>query len=154
MKTYIYVIATAVSLFATSMTGAQEIEKPCISIGGQAMGQFYNENGDVLAPMFGTFAATRATVKSQKKTLTGVLLEMEHVFTTSDGGGVRTRDIAELTDIPGKKDSHLLEVTYTIVESFGRLKGYRGTFNSYGAIKLGMGEGLLRYSGQICQSQG
>ena len=74
---------------------------------------------------------------------------MEHVFTTSKGGVVRTRDEAELTGVPGKKDVYMLELAYTVAESFGHLKGYAGTFNSFGLFNMGIGEALVRYFGEI-----
>jgi hypothetical protein len=101
---------------------------------GEALGQFYNTK-DVGAAMSGTWAAARGTVVSQKPTATGLDLEMEHVFSTSDGGVVRTRDIAQLTAIPGKGDAYMLELSHAVVEAFGRLKGYSGTLNSYGLFR-------------------
>jgi hypothetical protein len=34
--------------------------------------------------------------------------------------------------------------------TFGRLKGYAGTFKSYGLFKAGSGEVLVRYGGHVC----
>lgn len=151
MKWLIYALAISAGLFGANLTSAQAAENACIPIGGEALGQFYNDNKDVVAAMSGTWAAARGAVKSQKQTPTGLSLEMEHVFSTSDGGVVKTQDKAELTAIPGKTDAYMLELAYTVVESFGRLKGYAGTFNSYGLFKMGSGEALVRYSGQICK---
>jgi hypothetical protein len=151
MKRSIYALAVCAALLGTGVTGARAAESSCVPVGGEALGQFYNDTKDVVAAMSGTWAAARGTVLSQKQTPTGLSLEMEHVFSTSDGGVVRTRDQAELTAVPGKKDTYMLELAYTVVESFGRLKGYTGTFNSYGLIKTGSGEALVRYSGQICK---
>ncbi len=150
MKRLSYALAISAGLFSANLMKAQAAEAACIPIGGEALGQFYNDGKDVVAPMMGTFAAARGTVKSQKQTATGLSLEMEHIFSTSDGGVVRTKDKAELTSIPGKADVYMLELAYTVVESFGRLKGYTGTFNSYGLFKMGSGEALVRYNGQIC----
>jgi hypothetical protein len=130
---------------------AQAADSNCVTIGGEALGQFYNNAKDVVAAMSGTWAAARGTVVSQKSTPTGLNLEMEHVFSTSDGGVVRTRDIAQLTAIPAKGDAYMLELSYTVVEAFGRLKGYSGTFNSYGLFRKDSGEALVRYFGQVCK---
>ena len=97
----------------------------------------------------GTWTSARGTVTSERKTTTGLVLGMVHVFTTSDGGVVRTRDVAERTAVPGKKDTYMLELAYTVVASFGYLKGYTGTFNSFGLLNMGTGEALVRYSGEI-----
>jgi hypothetical protein len=101
--------------------------------------------------MSGTWAAPRGSLLNQKQSDAGMSLEMEHVFAASDGGVVRTHDQAELTAVAGKKDAYMLELSYTVVEAFGRLKGYGGTFHSFGLYKAGSGEALVRYSGQLCR---
>jgi hypothetical protein len=151
MKRLMFGVTLCAALLGAGESGAREAEGSCVPIGGEALGQFYNDSKDVVAPMSGTWAAARGTVLSQKQTPTGLSLEMEHVFSTSDGGVVRTHDQAELTAVPGKRDTYMLELAYTVVESFGRLKGYAGTFNSYGLFKMGSGEVLVRYNGQICK---
>ena len=151
MKKLNCVIAVAAGLIAANLSRALAAEKQCIPIGGEALGQFYNEGNDVVAAMMGTWASARGTVKSQKKTATGPDLAMEHVFSSNAGGVVRTRDAAELTEVPGKKNTYMLELTYTVVEFFGNVKGYAGTFNSFGLLKLGTGEALVRYFGEICK---
>lgn len=144
-------LALTACLCALGASGAQAADKHCAPMGGEALGQFYNAGNEVIAAMSGTWTAARGTVKSQKQTATGLLLGMEHVFSTGDGAVVRTKDVAELTAVPGKKDTYMLELAYTVVESFGRFKGYTGTFNSYGLINLGTGEALVRYVGEICK---
>lgn len=151
MKTIIAALALAASATLTTIPTAHAADKACIPIGGEALGQFYNEGKDVLGAMMGTWTSTRGTVKSEKKTATGISLEMEHVFSTNSGGVVRTRDVAEMTAVPGKKDSYMLEVTYTVVEALGPFKGYAGTFNSFGLIKTNTGQALVRYEGEICK---
>ena len=151
MKKLTYTMVLSAGMIAANATGALAVEKQCIPIGGEALGQFYNDGNDVAAAMMGTWASARGTVKSQKKTATGLALEMEHVFSSSAGGVVRTRDVAELTEVPGKKDTYMLELAYTVVEFFGNVKGYTGTFNSFGLLKLATGEALVRYSGEICK---
>jgi hypothetical protein len=151
MKKLTHAIVLSAGMIAANATGALAAEKQCIPIGGEALGQFYNDGNDVVAAMMGTWASARGTVKSQKKTATGLALEMEHVFSSSAGGVVRTRDVAELTEVPGKKDAYMLELAYTVVESFGNVKGYAGTFNSFGLLKLGTREALVRYFGEICK---
>ena len=151
MKKVIYAAILSACLIAANAVVALAAEKQCIPIGGEALGQFYNDGNDVVAAMMGTWASARGTVKSQKKTATGLELAMEHVFSSGSGGVVRTRDVAELTEVPGKKDTYVLELAYTDVESFGNVKGYAGTFNSVGLLKAGTGEALVRYSGEICK---
>ena len=133
------------------MSGASAAGGRCIPIGGTALGQFFNDGKDVLAPMFGTWSATRGTVVSQEVTTTGLLLGMEHAFSTDKGGVVTTRDKVVLTTIPGFVNDYGLNITYTVNEAFGPLKGYSGTFNSYGRVNMDTGEAVVRYSGQLCQ---
>jgi hypothetical protein len=144
-------LALAVGATFTAVPTANAADKACVPIGGEALGQFCNEGKDVTGAMMGTWTSTRGTVKSEKRTATGISLEMEHVFSTNTGGVVRTRDIAEMTAVPGKKDSYMLEVTYTVVEALGAFKGYTGTFNSFGLIKTNTGQALVRYEGEICK---
>lgn len=151
MKKFTLTIAVAAVSSVAQAGLAQAADKTCIPIGGEALGQFYNDGKDVIGVMMGTFASTRGSVKSEKKTATGMLLEMEHVFSSNTGGVVRTKDVAELTAVPGKKDAYMLQVSYTIGESFGNLKGYSGTFNSFGLIQLDSGQALVRYTGEICK---
>lgn len=151
MKTITHPLALALGLLAANVSGAHAADRQCLPVGGEALGQFFNGNNDVIAVMGGTWAAARGTVKSQEKTAVGLSLAMEHAFSTSDGGVVRTNDVAELTEIPGKKDTYMLELRYTVVESFGRLKGYAGTFTSFGLINMASGQVLVRYSGEICR---
>ncbi len=150
MKNLLTGIAICIALLAGA-TGAQAENKQCLPIGGTALGQFFNDGKDVLGAMSGTWNSTRGTVVSEEKTATGLLLGMEHAFSTSAGGVVTTRDKVVLTTIPGSENDYGLDIAYTVVESFGHLKGYTGTFNSYGRINTGTGEAVVRYRGQLCK---
>ncbi len=88
MKKLTYAMVLSAGMIAANATGALATEKQCIPIGGEALGQFYNDGADVMAAMMGTWASARGTVKSQRKTATGLALEMEHVFSSSAGGVV------------------------------------------------------------------
>jgi len=47
----------------------------------------------------------------------------------------------------------MIEITYHVKEdsTSGQLKGYAGTFNSYGLVDMENFEGVIRYSGEICK---
>ena len=150
MKKSMYALAISASLLALGAPGASATEN-CIPIGGMVAGQFYDGGKQVIGAMAGTWAATHGTVVSEKKTATGILLGMEHAFSTSRGGVVRTRDKVVLTTVPGKKGVYALDITYTVAEAFGHLKGYTGSFNSFGRINLNTGEAVVRYAGQLCK---
>lgn len=151
MKSIFFGLGAATALLCLPVSSGFAAERECLPIGGVALGQFYSGGKEALAHTAGTWASTRGSVKNQKETSTGLRLEMEHAFTTADGALISSRDDVELTKIPGKKDTYLLEVAYTVNESYGRLKGYGGTFHSRGAIDLATGEALLRYSGKLCK---
>jgi len=141
----------AALMLAAAPVSAEAAGDNCVPIGGTALGQFFNDGKDVIGAMSGTWSAVRGTVVSQKKTPTGLDLGMEHVFSTGEGGVVRTLDDVTLTTIPGQENDYGLDIAYTVVESFGHLKGYTGTFNSYGRLNAATGEGVVRYSGQLCK---
>ncbi len=141
----------AAILLGAGAASAQAAGGECVNIGGTALGQFFNDGKEVVGAMSGTWASTRGTVVSEEKTTTGLLLGMEHAFSTSGGGVVLTRDKVVLTAIPGGENDYGLDIAYTVVESFGQLKGFAGTFNSYGRINTGTGEAVVRYRGQLCK---
>ena len=99
MKQLTHAIVLSAGMIAANAAGALAAEKQCIPIGGETLGHFYNDGNDVVAAMMGTWASARGTVKSQKKTATGLALEMEHVFSSSAGGVVRTRDVMPVHSI-------------------------------------------------------
>ena len=146
MKMLTLAIASA---FFAAQTPAQA--KECHTIGGTALGQFFDENTEVIGAMSGFWAATRGSVLSQTETETGFDLVMRHIFSTPSGGVVTTKDKVKMTKIVGSDDNFALDVSYSIDETFGHLKGYTGTFHSFGRLNVTTGEGLVRYSGEICK---
>lgn len=148
MKTIFATLAVAAS-FAAIAPAAHAEDHSCRAIGGTALGQIYDEN-QIIAAMDGTWASARGEILSQTDTETGFRAEMQHVFATDDGGIVKTRDNAEFTAVPGKDNTYMLELAYTVVEGFGTLEGYSGTFNSFGLIKMNDGTALVRYEGEVC----
>lgn len=122
----------------------------CKEVGGMGLAEAINET-NLVAALSGDFTGARAEIIGQKKTSTGLVLEMEHFFINDKNGLIRTRDKATLTTVPGKDETYMLEIAYKVVDSRGTYEGYRGGFNSYGLIKLGKGEVILRYQGEICK---
>ena len=72
---------------------------------------------------------------------------------TEKGGFMHTKDLGVFTKVVDKKDRYMIEITYQVQESStsGVLKGYKGQFSSYGMADLENGQGLIRYSGEICK---
>ncbi|RDH85900.1 MAG: hypothetical protein DIZ80_00025 [endosymbiont of Galathealinum brachiosum] len=122
----------------------------CKEVGGMGLAEAINET-NLVAALSGDFTGARAEIIGQKKTSTGLVLEMEHFFINDKNGLIRTRDKATLTTVPGKDETYMLEIAYKIVDSRGTYEGYRGGFNSFGLIKLEKGEVILRYQGEICK---
>jgi len=151
MKTFILAAALSASFLGLNVSSAAAAEGVCMPVGGTALGQFFDEGNEVIGAMSGTFAATRWSVLSMDETETGFAVDMAHAFSTARGGVVRTKDKIVLTRIEGMENEYALDITYTVDETFGHLKGYTGSFNSFGRLNLATGEGLVRYSGQICK---
>ena len=107
----------------------------------------------IVAPLTGSVSNATGKITAQRKTATGMEMDMEHYFMTEKGGFMQTKDLGILTAVPGKKDRYMIEITYHVQPSStsGVLKGYSGTFNSYGLVDLEKLQGLIRYSGEVCQ---
>ncbi len=128
----------------------------CMPIGGTAMPNFVPQPDGtitIVAPLTGSVATATGTITAQRKTDTGLEMDMEHYFMTSKGGFMHTKDTAVLTKVMGKKDRYMIEIEYHIQEAStsGALKGFKGEFNSFGLVDLAQLNGLVRYSGEICQ---
>ena len=142
-------------LFFAILTGAinlnaQAADNQCMPIGGATIGEAIDET-HLIGALSGSLAAPNAKITNQKKTDTGLLLEMVHDFISDKGGLLKTNDQAILTAVPGKDQTYMAEITYNVIESKGNFTGYKGTFNSFGIIKLGEGKVIVRYSGELCK---
>lgn len=149
----------SIALAAAGMADAQATSA-CMEIGGVAVPNFFAKGeGNQLvisAALTGSVQTAAGTILSQRETATGLEMDMEHYFGRNDGGALYTKDKAVLTAVPGKPGRYMVEITYDIQEDVtrGTLKGYKGTFNSYGLADLrdpNNLQGLVRYSGQICK---
>lgn len=138
------------ALLAAVSFNAQAVDNQCMPIGGTALAEAIDET-HLVATMSGAFASANAKIVDQKKTETGLILGLEHVFLSQKGGVLRTKDTAVLTAVPGRDQVYLIEFTYNVVESRGEFAGYKGKFNSFGTIKLGEGKVVVRYSGELCK---
>lgn len=161
MKRFLTLLAaTGVALALSNPVAASEAGQSCMPIGGVAIPNFFPE-GDgkpiiISATVSGSVNNAAGKILAQRQTPTGLEMDMEHYFGRDDGGAIHTKDLGILTAVPGKPGRYMLEVTYHIQqqESRGTLKGYGGTFHSYGLVDLrdanGM-VGLVRYTGEICK---
>jgi predicted thioesterase len=129
---------------------AQAADNQCMPIGGATIGEAIDET-HLVATLSGSLAAANARITNQKKTDTGLILDMEHDFISDKGGLLKTKDQAILTTVSGKDQTYMAEITYNVIDSKGAFAGYKGKFVSFGLIKLGEGKVIVRYSGELCK---
>lgn len=148
-------IAGAGATTAQAVTG-----ESCMAIGGVAVANFFAQGKDkpivIAAILTGSLNSAAGKIIGQRKTATGLEMDMEHYFGRSDGGFMQTKDLGILTAIPGKPGRFMIEITYDIQTAVtrGTLNGYHGQFKSFGLVDLREPDdmkGLVRYSGKICK---
>ncbi len=140
---------TGLSAILLGAASAQASES-CMDAGWVGLAEAIDET-TLTAALSGDMAGATAKIIGQKKTETGLLLDMEHYFISDRNGLIKTADKAVLTAVPGKDETYMLEIQYDVVETRGIFEGYKGRFNSYGLIKLGEGKVVLRFQGEICK---
>ncbi len=138
-------------LILANSISAMADDKQCMTVGGTGFAQALNET-NLVASVTGSFAGgARAVVTSQQKTPTGLILGMEHSFFNDRGGLLNTKDTATLTDVSGRENIYMLEISYDIQTASGAFAGFEGGFNSAGLIDFNIGKVVLQYSGEICK---
>ena len=150
MHKLIYKSLLSTALLVTLSLNAYSADKECVSIGGMGLAEAIDET-HLVAAMSGDMTGANAEITGQKKTETGLILDMEHHFMSNKNGLLKTKDKAILTAVPGKDQTYMLEINYTVVDSRGIYADYRGEFQSFGLIKLGKGQVILRYKGELCK---
>jgi len=155
----IYKVFTLLTLILISWSSVQAADR-CKEIGGVAIANFFAEGEGkpliISATLMGSVSTAAGKITAQRKTKTGIEMDMEHYFGTPDGGHMFTKDVGILTAVPGKPGRFMIELTYDIQPgvSRGSLKGYSGQFKSFGLVDLRDPndlKGLVRYSGTICK---
>lgn len=116
--------ALVVSPFTAVMASASQ----CIPIGGIGTANLYPEGESkpivIAANMIGSVSNAAGKVTAQRKTATGLEMDMVHYFGTEKSGSMHTKDLAILTAVPGKPGTFMVEITYKIQPG-----ETRGTFN-------------------------
>lgn len=158
-KTFLALITSAIVAGASAST-AQAEAVSCVPIGGVAIPHFFGEGEGkpiiISAALTGTVNNAAGKITAQRKTATGLEMDMEHYFGADDGGAFQTKDLAILTAVQGKPGRFMIEITYHIQEDVtrGTFKGVSGQFNSYGLVDLRDPNnmvGLVRYNGEVCK---
>ncbi|MDP2065808.1 MAG: hypothetical protein Q8K38_07545 [Burkholderiaceae bacterium] len=159
MKKHLAAITIGISL-VIGASGASAQSQTCLPMGGVAMANFFAEGEGkpviISAALMGSVNNAAGKILAQRQTPTGLEMDMEHYFGRDDGGAIQTKDLGVLTAVPGKPGRYMIEITYHVQDKVSRasLKGYGGTFSSYGLVDLrdvGNMAGLVRYSGEICR---
>lgn len=150
-----YRLIISATIIGASVTSAYA-GGSCMPIGGTGMPNFVPQKDGtitIVAPLTGSVANASGKITAQRKTATGLEMDMEHYFMTEKGGFMHTKDLGTLTTVKGKQDRYMIEITYHIQEgsTSGVLKGYKGKFNSFDLVDLAKLKGLIRYSGEICK---
>ena len=155
LKKLMYQLIISATIAGATVSNAQAGEN-CMPIGGTGMPNFVPQKDGtitIVAPLTGSVATAAGKITAQRKTATGLEMDMEHYFMTAEGGFMHTKDLGILTQVKGKKDRYMIEITYRVqkASTSGVLKGYKGTFNSFGLVDLAKLKGLIRYRGEICK---
>jgi len=154
------IFVTGISTLDTAQAKTDDLNAQCLKIGGVGIPNFFAEGEGrpiiISASLTGSVNTAAGKILAQRKTATGLEMDMEHYFGRDDGGAFQTRDLGILTAVPGKPGRYMIEIAYHIQENVtrGTLKGYKGGFNSYGLVDLRDPEnlvGLVRYTGKICK---
>lgn len=147
-------------LFSAVITVQSAHADECIDLGGVAIANFYAEGVGqpviISATLIGSVQNAAGKITAQRITETGMEMDMGHYFGRADGGSITTKDLGILTAVPGRPSRFMMEITYDIQngQSRGTLKGYQGSFKSFGLVDLRSEvdmKGLVRYEGKICR---
>jgi hypothetical protein len=143
-----------------TLSSAAAYAESCLPLGGVAVANFYAEGENqpiiISAALMGSVNNAAGKILAQRETPTGLEMDMEHYFGRTDGGAIWTKDLGVLTAVPERPGRYMIEITYEVQDerSRGTLKGYSGSFQSYGLVDLRSTDalqGLVRYSGEICK---
>jgi hypothetical protein len=150
----------AITLFS-AVIGTQSAQaQSCLDLGGVAIANFYAQGeGEpiiISATLIGSVQNAAGKITAQRTTATGMEMDMEHYFGRTDGGSITTKDLGILAAVSGRPGRFMIEITYEIQngQSRGTLKGYQGSFKSFGLVDLRNEsdmKGLVRYEGNICK---
>ncbi|MFN3945260.1 MAG: hypothetical protein ACK4K7_10050 [Allosphingosinicella sp.] len=144
-------MAVLAALGATAPALAQS--PSCQPMGGTAIFEAVPGTGGFMVAMSGDFeGGVFARVIGEPRQLgngrTGY--DLEHFFARADGSTISTKDESVWVTVPGD-DRVLAATTYRVQRATGSLQGSTGEFRSWGSINAKTGQGVLRFSGEICR---
>jgi len=150
MRKLIYKTIFSTMVLGSFSLNAYSADQQCIQIGGMGLAEAMDKT-HLVAALSGDMTGANAEITGQKETEIGLILDMQHHFISNKNGLIKTKDKATLTAVPGKDQTYMIEINYTVVDSRGVYAGYRGEFHSFGLIKLEKGQVILRYKGELCK---
>lgn len=153
MKRLTLVVLFVALLFAGSVPSgvfAQDGTPTCQTVGGAFLINFVDESTGVAVLSGDLQGAVRGVILSSSAAADGTLsLQLQHAIVTADGGLIFTEDRATLT--PVADTLFFMQQTQTITGGAGDYANASGTLTEFGAVDMGSGQGVLRYSGEICR---
>lgn len=128
---------------------AQESNDGCEIVGGTFLINFIDPTTGVAVLTGDISGGVRGIIVDSSVDDNGVMtLTLEHVIITTSGYFIMTSDEATLT--PVEENVFFMRQTQTIVGGTGPYLNATGTLIEFGAVDMGTGEAILRYSGEIC----
>lgn len=143
----------AFALLAAAGASTAASAQTCQPMGGTAIFEAVPGSGGFMVAMTGDFeGGVFARLVGRPRDLgngrTGY--DLEHFFARADGSTVSTKDESVWVAVPGE-DRVLAATTYRVQRATGTLEGSTGEFRSWGSVDAKTGQGVLRFSGQICR---
>jgi large exoprotein involved in heme utilization and adhesion len=118
-------------------------------VGGTFIIQFVDETTGIAALSGDLSGAVRGVIEESSVADDGTMtMQLAHTIVTSSGDLLLTTDAATLTPVTGTL--FLMQQTQTLVGGSGTYANVTGTLEEFGAVDFGTGQGVLRYSGEIC----
>lgn len=124
----------------------------CTTVGGAFLINFIDETTGLAALTGDLTGAVRGVILESEPGDDGTLaLTLEHAITTEAGDLILTSDQAMLT--PVEDNVFLMRQVQTIVGGTGEFAEATGSLQEFGAVDMALGQGVLRYTGEICSSR-
>jgi hypothetical protein len=132
-----------------NVTSAQDSATDCETVGGTFLINFVDPTTGLAVLSGDLTGAVRGVILDQTMNEANIMsLSLEHVIVTETGDMLMTTD--EATLMPVDEGVFFMQQTQTIVGGTGRYAEATGTLTEFGAVDMGTGQGVLRYTGEIC----
>lgn len=130
-------------------TSAQDATTDCETVGGTFLINFVDPTTGLAVLSGDLTGAVRGVILDQTMNEANTMsLSLAHVIVTETGDMLMTTDEATLT--PVDEGLFFMQQTQTIVGGTGRYAEVTGTLTEFGAVNMNTGQGVLRYTGEIC----